>query len=127
MHRGRTQLSREPLVLHFSFVEESSLANYSHQAAMTRLRKLQGERSERGGGCLTGEKQITRDTTSKLPIKCETAVSVTKKRMTMRIMTVMMKMMMRMLAWMMLLERFPLFEEKRGGGVGSGDELRESR
>lgn len=40
------------------------MANYSHQAAMTRLRKLQGERRARGGGRVTGEKQITSDTSS---------------------------------------------------------------
>lgn len=36
---------------------------------MTRLRKLQGERRERGGGCLTGEKQITSDATSSCQLK----------------------------------------------------------
>lgn len=52
----------KPLVPRCSFVEESSRANYSHQATVTRLRKLQGGRS--GGGCSTGEKQIASHATS---------------------------------------------------------------
>lgn len=59
-----------------SFVEDSSMVNYSHQAQMKRLWKLQEKRQKEAEAASLGRSTFH----FMFPIRCQAAVAVTKRR-----------------------------------------------